>query len=716
MSSIEQSFGLDVVRPATLALAGCASSPSRLRWLVGRLVAMERREVSYRVRALAKTYVDLLNRCGSAGETPDLDPNVPAAFLTRERAAAVARLTPAAAIDAARAAEELRRGRFQLLGYPPVALDRPIRYDVDPFTGRAWPARHGLLVDYRSSDVGDPKWAWELNRLQHVPLLLSVALYTGEEPLVSCAVGDLEAWLCAERFGRGIAWSNGYEPALRAISAALAVDALRSLPEHHSVARAAIRSLSEHVRWIRRYPSLFSSANNHRIGELAGIIVSACLVPEIEADAEPELCELRLRCAEQYAGDGGHREQSFGYAVFTTELLVTAVAALEARRGRAPDWLRNVVASARDAISLQVGEIDPEPRFGDRDDGGPLLLSATGGRSGRSLLATIDHWQGRDVREGDLDPTAVWLFGERKSETPRRRSDTSGILEESGIVVLRRGATTATVDIGGHGFGRLAAHGHADALHVTLSRRGQLLVGDPGTGSYFGNPAVRDCFRSTRFHSTVEVDGEDQGIVGGPFLWRTVPRVDDVEVDLDACRASASHDGYERLADPVRHARTVMLVDEELLLVCDELSAEVQHTYVQTWTLPPDVRLESLDDGRAAGAAGDIQLTVATASSARVSSVLRAGSIEPFAGWWSDGLEAIRPCPFLGFATSQPGRAMFVTAIGMEATAAPLHVVPEDARRFSVTTGGSTWMVTFDGRGIASATASMRREPTVVGA
>ncbi len=74
-------------------------------------------------------------------------------------------------------------------------------------------------------------------------------------------------------------------------------------------------------------------------------------------------------------------------------------------------------------------------------------------------------------------------------------------------------------DGGPHGFLSIAAHGHADALSVEVRHDGVELLVDPGTYCYHGEPEWRSYFRSTRAHNTIEVDGEDQAVEAGPFMW-----------------------------------------------------------------------------------------------------------------------------------------------------------------------------------------------------
>ena len=75
-------------------------------------------------------------------------------------------------------------------------------------------------------------------------------------------------------------------------------------------------------------------------------------------------------------------------------------------------------------------------------------------------------------------------------------------------------------DAGQLGYGSMAAHGHADALHIALSLEGKPFLVDSGTYDYFTYPELRNHFRSTAAHNTVRLNGVDQSEMAGPFMWK----------------------------------------------------------------------------------------------------------------------------------------------------------------------------------------------------
>ena len=221
-----------------------------------------------------------------------------------------------------------------MFGYPEVRLERP-ESDVDPFSGYVWPDRHGKRLDYRRVRTADPKWAWERNRCQELPLLVACWLLADDERYGRAAAARMLAWIDAHPPGRGIAWSNGFEAGMRVCSLAVAFDALRGAGFlGRAETSTVLRAIWQPGRWIECDPSLGSSANNHRLGELVGLVAVGALAPELRDSSrrlDDALTELEREEAKQIQPDGTTAEQAFAYHVFVVDLLLLASALLESR-------------------------------------------------------------------------------------------------------------------------------------------------------------------------------------------------------------------------------------------------------------------------------------------------------------------------------------------------------------------------------------------------
>lgn len=89
-------------------------------------------------------------------------------------------------------------------------------------------------------------------------------------------------------------------------------------------------------------------------------------------------------------------------------------------------------------------------------------------------------------------------------------------------------------------------HGHADALSVLFFWNNIPVLIDLGSGQYNGNQAIRNFFRSTIAHNTIEIGGGNQAKILGPFLWEKTYEtcLNKIEV-TPRFFAEAYHTGYK---------------------------------------------------------------------------------------------------------------------------------------------------------------------------
>ena len=638
----------------------------QLSWYVRRLQAMSPREIAERARRTLGHRVDAVTFHvlpavwrsrwqPSASTLFATEPrSVPVGFLTAERASELETRIPAEAAALIARADEILDGRFRFFGYPEVRVTEQVPADVDPFTGRAWPERHGKLLDYRHRAVGDPKWIWELNRCQELPVLVAAWLLSGRATYGETAARRLLSWIAAHSPGRGIAWSGGFEAGIRGISLAVTYDALRGSGFLTADEQARVaRSLWQHARFIERDPSTGSSANNHRVGELVGLVVIGSLAPELEGAAswvESGVDALAREAEGQIRSDGTGVEQAFSYHVFVVDLLLVAIASLECAGHAAPPEIASALERSGDALWAQLGTGEPAPTYGDTDDGRAIVLDGHGLRDPRGAASAIAarFAHARSARTaGQLDATAFWLFGAQGADTFAHVDESpepgSLVLPDGGLTILRAGRLRAILDHGPHGHLSIAAHAHADALAIGVSLGEDELVVDPGVGSYFARPAQRDAFRGTGFHATVLVDDTNSSEPGGPFLWTTRAESRLLAADVHDGLVVAEHQGYRRLPDPVTHRRAVVLLADAVLVV-DRLEAEHAHTHSQRWPLHPDLDLAELHAKHVvARGRDDVGFVLAVAASSPVGLTVTRGERDPWSGWWSGRLESVSP-------------------------------------------------------------------------
>ena len=189
------------------------------------------------------------------------------------------------------------------------------------------------------------------------------------------------------------------------------------------------------------------------------------------------------------------------------------------RGDRPPPGLTAALDRSSRYLASLVGNDDPDPRYGDDDDGFALRLGVR--VETHRARTPRNRGSGRRQCQSQMPTGLLRPLGYAASLGNSAREAREAVAPEveagvyakdGGLVVLRSGRRRLTMDVGPLGYLSIAAHGHADALAVTLSSEGHDLIVDPGTASYYGNPAWRSAHRSTRAHPTVCVDGLDQSV------------------------------------------------------------------------------------------------------------------------------------------------------------------------------------------------------------
>ncbi|MEC3955857.1 alginate lyase family protein [Nocardia sp. CDC153] len=667
---------------------------SRLNWYLRRLRAMSGPEIIWRAgrlryRALNRPITWAAARSSIFGRVePDWagllerfrDGTDRPVLLDRARAESLAVQCPDEVAAVVAAAEQVLAGKVRYFGYPLVGVGASIDWNFDAQSGIRWPSVNSERIDHRTA-AGDPKWIWELNRLQHLPWLAQAWLFTGEDRFADAAFEHLDGWIEQQPPGTGIAWRGAFECGLRAISVAIAVQGLRTAPGLTAERYARIVTLlAESARrcWAER--SLFSSANNHLIGELTGLAVVAILVPDLpdavrwERDALAALAEHADR---QILADGAGAEQAVAYQLFTVELL-GIVYGLLALRGTPPPRLGAAITRSARYLALLVGDTDPQPRFGDDDGGFALRLGPEEVRTVREHLGIVNALlpDPAAARAATDTVTAAWWRAALGTASTAADSESgvasevpgSGYAADGGLVVLRSRGRRITMDVGPLGYLSIAAHGHADALAVTLAADGVELIGDPGTASYYGHPEWRAAHRSTRAHATVTVDGMDQSVVAGPFMWSAHAGVRVRAVDIERGVVDAEHDGYRRLAEPVVHRRWLIAPpDRDAVAVVDLLSGTGIHTADVSWPLHPALEVSEVDGGQVAVVDGNPLLALAYAATVPLDTARVRGDEQTNLGWWSERLESREPSWLIGARCGGAGPFAVVTVLSLDA-------------------------------------------------
>jgi hypothetical protein len=504
----------------------------------------------------------------------------------------------------------------------PGEAERAVERAVKAASGRLVVFGHELLVARPGGGTDwwlDPLHGGRFTRGAPAAPLASLDRVPGLDIKIPWAIGRGEQWVAmgcgaladpgradelAEAFaaslrdfveqnpvGRGVQWASSMEAALRAVCLGQAHAMLAGCPalggeyalDLAGLAVGTGRFVLSHLEDSQVVP------NNHLAAGWLGLLACATLVPEWpEASGwrRLALAGLAREILAQTNRDGTSFEGSVPYHRLALELFTAG--ALLARFARAPlpstFWRRLAeMYTATRSLLACTGEL---PQVGDDDSGRVLAFRARAALDGGYLLplgAAVLGDPSLRVRSGLLgSEEALWLCGRRAIEWLRDAAPgpppTSDSFPEGGFHVLRRAGLEATISCGRNGQAGVGGHSHNDKLSFELRLGGRLVVCDPGSPCYTGDPELRDRFRSTRAHATLIVDGREQASIppGRPFALPDAARATCLAFESTPGqeRFVGEHRGYARLG--VVHRREIALLGP-VMRIRDELVGSGAH-------------------------------------------------------------------------------------------------------------------------------------------
>jgi hypothetical protein len=567
--------------------------------------------------------------------------------------------------DAVAAADKLMEHRYSYLALDEIDLGREINWNHEYKRNIDTPLLYGPWMDYRDTEsYGDFKYFWELPRLQHLITLAKAYYLTGQEKYAKETANQIKTFIEQSPYLLGVNWIMPMEAAIRLISLSWVINLLkRYLRDDKETCSKIEYLIRSHTDYVARNFSLFSSANNHLVAELAGVFIASTCFPFIPKAEKYRRQTYKMLCREitnQFHADGVNKEQTTHYQIACYNCFLLAGLLGKENGMDFPSEYWKTLEQGANFICAMMTSGNSIPNIGDCDDGKTVLLSGANSSHGQSLLSTaavIFNRSDFKAKAGEFSEMSFWLLGKSGMEKFKLLPDTASRspqplkFDEGGYYIFEADEPVPfklIFDSGPLGFGNIAAHGHADALSFVLYVDEKEFFIDPGTYTFVAKNPLRNHFRSTFAHNTIGVDELDQSEMAGPFLWTKKARsfVEEFVTGVHYDRIVASHNGYSRLPDPVIHRRCIE-IDKELAAITieDRVEAKKNHLITQCFHFSPDCQIQMVapNEWRVNNGGTAIRLTL----DQRLNCTTLKGSDNPIAGWSSRSYDRKTPATTL---------------------------------------------------------------------
>lgn len=505
---------------------------------------------------------------------------------------------------------------WSLLGFGEKCFgSTEINWIRDPLSGVDWPLDYHGDVNLFRGDGSDARVLWELNRLSHLITLGRAYAVSRDEKLAEEFLQQVRSWRSQNPVGRGANWSCAMEVALRAMNLLAAFALFLSSPKVDEDALAELLMIFDqhgaHIRRNLEYSHIATS--NHYMCDVAGLLWLGVVLPELrDAGAWREfgLRELLTEVDKQLLPDGADSESSTGYHRLKLELLLYSFVLCRANGIEIDEKYWQKLRAMANYTRAYLRPDGHAPLIGDSDSGQILpivkrmgddhgyvvaLADAIFGTHASGVHATRasgaqpaeEHAGGMRTEAGmrTVPEEVLWILGEqgvRDYESHYVAPATSQAFRDAGIYILRNDDLYLLFNASGCGLNGRGSHGHNDALSVEVSACGTAFLTDPGSYVYTADLRERHLFRSTAYHSTVQIDDVEQNTTDEktPFVMRDEahPRVLKWETNDEFDHVIAEHDGYQRLAQVVTHRRSIRFdKHNRFWLLEDEFSGSGKH-------------------------------------------------------------------------------------------------------------------------------------------
>ena len=375
--------------------------------------------------------------------------------------------------------------------------------DGDPewykfLSGRDTKADKCFKLKFRNTEElqDDIRLVWEVNRLIWLIPIAIFAESTQNRDAGDYVIKIVKNYLETDRVGFGARWGSSVEAAYQALALMILSSVLSEKFVNSGLNNAIVRAVSARSSFISRFPSLYSSANNHRLAELVALVIIEASTKADEQKLNKLVSELECRTLDQFDDEGMNSELSFDYQLSSLDLLLATHEFVD------PNFLTQKFLNRVQKASSTTAEIykfsKVWPTIGDADQAS--LLS--------SVVTRVK--------------TAEWI-GRVAGVVTQENESNERTFSKSGYSLLKTGIGESelflVVDHGTIGFAEIAAHGHADTLGIWVWINQTPWLIEAGTYSYHSTDKFRNFLRSSKMHNTISIDNTSTSKPSGPFLW-----------------------------------------------------------------------------------------------------------------------------------------------------------------------------------------------------
>jgi len=373
---------------------------------------------------------------------------------------------------------------------------------------------------------GDVKYISELSRLHFLPFLaLKLVADDCDKPYEIYRI--IKKWNTDNPLAYSINYTSGIEVAIRSINLIYTHHILNVFNLLYAELDELIKQLvDKHNFFLKNHLSLYSSSNNHLVGELVGLaIISSYFKGGTITRKNIWKDKMLKKLLAKYNDDGMDDELSMRYHLAVTDHFINGLQFAKNSGFQIEKVIFETLMTTKE-FSKHINYFGIDSNFGDNDSSfliypffDNLFSYSSSINESLNILLT-------DRREESIDFRNYLIFGENAFNaqlvsTSRTEPNSKAFLD-SGYVFFydNTNKIKLTFDVGSIGDNRLMAHGHSDQLSFTVQKNDQEIIVDPGTYQYHKHKTRwRQYFRGITSHNCISISGKNHALSLNRMSW-----------------------------------------------------------------------------------------------------------------------------------------------------------------------------------------------------
>ena len=508
-------------------------------------------------------------------------------------------------------AEKICSHTFNLLGSGNVVLGDFLPWNKDFKTNFIW--ENKFYKDIKVVDLSnnsDVKVPWELSRFQHFFTLGKAYWLTDDEKYVTEFKSEIEDWIEKNPVEMSVNWTCTMDVGIRAanwIAAYFFFKESKSLGKEFWT--MFNKSLYLHGRFI--YKNLENKGDltgNHYLSNIVGLVwlglyFGSFTVNDLKRKNNPEkwlefgLKELENEMFVQNNSDGTNYEASTSYHRLVTELyLLTTLLCNKNYVYFTKEYMKRLEKMCKFIMNITKPN-GLSPIIGDADDGRLLIISSYSnwlrndfrhllGIAGEMFNRNDFRYYGENYHEDTL-----WIYQKYIAQIEEPELLTSNAFKDGGYYILRNNRIYCSIRCGELSFRGEGVHSHNDQLSFELNIDGEDFIVDSGSYVYSSDYKMRNLFRSTVMHNTVQITEYEQNDFEEKNLFHMKEQTNSKCLIFQKDMFIGEHYGFLGKCD-VTHKRIVSINENELILTDQLLNKVNNNSAFVALHLAPDVICE----------------------------------------------------------------------------------------------------------------------------